>query len=110
MTVGTAQNPEKTATYRAMMAVVIILGVLIVLALGALIAGGAMKLAGHKGGAPASFFAELPQGARITGFQTSGNRVIVGLRTPQGDELDIFDTDTGRPVARIRPAPPDVPK
>ncbi len=93
-----------------MKAVVIILGVLIVLAFGALIVGAGLKLAGHHRAADAGAIAALPPGARITTIETSGNRLILGLRTGEGDEVDIIDTDTGRLVARIKPAPPDVPK
>lgn len=110
---GTApanDDPKASATYRAMKAVVIILGVLIVLAFGALIVGAGLKLAGHHRAADAGAIAALPPGARITTIETSGNRLILGLRTGESDEVDIIDTDTSRLVARIKPAPPDVPK
>jgi len=90
-----------------MLAVVIILGILIVAALAALVIGGIMKFSGHHGApvaSPAAFSAQLPPGARITSIQTSGNRVVIAVHTAQGDEVDIFDTDTGRSVARIAPA------
>jgi hypothetical protein len=98
-----------------MLAVVIILGVLLLVGFGALIVGVALKVAGHSGAQAPAFSAaqasaELPPGAKITSIQTSGNRVVVGVHTREGDEIDIFDTDTGRPVARIRPAAPEVPK
>jgi hypothetical protein len=96
--------------------VVSILSVLILLALAALVAGGIHQFSSRHSGVQAPAYssaqvsAELPPGAKITSIQTSGNRVVVGVHTREGDEIDIFDTDTGRPVARIRPAPPDVPK
>jgi len=112
LTAATAHDLKKTTTYRVMLAVVIILGVLIVLAFGALIVGSAMKLVGRRESAPAyapaQLTAELPQGSKIISVETSGNRVVIAVHTAQGDEVDIFDTDTGRPVARIRSAP--VPK
>ena len=114
MTAGTADDPKATTTYRVLKAVVIILGVLIVLAFGALIVGAAMKMAGHHGAVAPSVSAQLvsslPAGARIISLQTSGDRVVVGVHTPDGDEVDIFDSETGKPVARIRSAPGGLPK
>lgn len=114
MTADTADHPKRTTTYRVLLAVVIILGILIVLAFGALVVGAILKLG--RPHAPADNFvmggvtAGLPAGAHITTIETSGNRVVIGVHTQEGDEVDIFDTDTGRPIARIRAAPPEVPK
>ena len=116
MTADTAHDPKRTTTYRVLVVVVSILSVLILLALAALVAGGIHQFSSRHSGVQAPAYssaqvsAELPPGAKITSIQTSGNRVVVGVHTREGDEIDIFDTDTGRPVARIRPAPPDVPK
>jgi flagellar basal body-associated protein FliL len=107
LTADTPSDPRKTGTYRVMLAVVIILGVLIVAAFAALVIGGIMKVAGHKAAtaqAPAALSATLPADAKIVNVETTGNRVVLTVRTPRGDEVDIFDTDTGRPVARIAPA------
>jgi hypothetical protein len=101
-----SDDPKASATYRAMKAVVIILGVLIVVAFGALVVGAGRMLAGHHragGDGPAAL--TLPPGARITAIETNGNRLILGLRTAEGDEVEIVDTDTGRLVARIKSAP-----
>ncbi len=112
MTADTVDDPRKTTTYRVMLGVVIILGILIIAALGALVIGGIMKFSGHKavagGIAPATLASELPPGARIMSIETNTNRVVIAVHSAQGDEVDIFDTDTGRPVARIRAAPPGV--
>ena len=114
MTADTAHDPKRTTTYRVLVVVVSLLSILILLALAALVAGGIRQFSLRHASAPvfssAQATAELPPGAKITSIQTSGNRVVVGVHTREGDEIDIFDTDTGRPVARIRPAPPDVPK
>jgi hypothetical protein len=109
LTAGTAEDPRKTTTYRVMVVVVSILGVLLVVAMITLIVGVAVKVTGRHNGAgpvfaPSSLSTQLPAGAKITSIETSGNRVVIGLHTPQGDEVDIFDTETGRPVARIRAA------
>ena len=113
MTAGTAEDPKKTTTYRVLVVVVSILSVLILLALAGLIAGGIRQFSGHHASGPSSgtgsfttsqLSTQLPAGAKITSIQTSGNRVVIGLHTSDGDEVDIFDTDTGRPVARIKAA------
>ena len=107
MTSGTADDPGATATYRVLKAVVIILGVLIVLAFAALVVGGIMKFAGkHSAAAVASspaMVSTLPSGAHITSLETNGDRIVVGVHSPSGDEVDVFDSETGRLVARIRP-------
>ena len=109
MTADTAHDPKKTTTYRVLVVVVSILSILILLALAALVAGAIRQISHHGSGAPSGFTTsqlstQLPAGAKITSVQTSGNRVVIALHTPEGDEVDIFDTDTGRPVARIRAA------
>jgi hypothetical protein len=106
-----SDDPRAGASYRAMKAVVIILGILIVLALIALVVGAGMKLAGaHRAAAESTEALTIPPGARITTIATSGNRLILGLHTSEGDEVDIVDTETGHLVIRIKSAPPDVPK
>jgi hypothetical protein len=107
LTAGTADDPKATTTYRVLKAVVIILGILIVLAFGALVVGAAMKMVGHhrtSSVAASAVAGTLPAGARIISLQTSGDRVIVAVHTQDGDEVDIFDAETGKPVARIRAA------
>lgn len=118
MTADTAHDPKRGATYRALLAVVTILGVLIVLAFGALIVGGIMQFTRHRAtaAAPAAELvlpgaaAALPPGARITSIETAGNRVVVGVHSQAGDEIDLFDTGDGHLVARIRPQPSTAPK
>jgi hypothetical protein len=83
--------------------VVIVLGVLIVLAVAALIAGAVLKGTGAHRAADAAI-ATLPPGARITAIQTSGDRIVLGVHTADGDEVDIVDAESGKLVARIRPA------
>ena len=108
MTAGTAEDPKKTTTYRVLVVVVSILSILILLALAALVAGGIHQFSGRHASAPSplasSLTSQLPPGARIMSVQTNGNRVVIAVHTAEGDEVDIFDTDTGRPVARIRAA------
>lgn len=109
MTAGTAEDPKKTTTYRVLVVVVSILSVLILLALAALVAGGIRQFRHHDSGpvfaaSSLSLSTQLPAGARIISVQTNGNRVVIAVHAPDGDEVDIFDTDTGKPVARIKAA------
>jgi hypothetical protein len=88
-----------------MLAVVIFLGVLIVIAVCIMAAGLLMKFSGHAQprAADAGTFA-LPPDARIVEMQSQPNRLILHLRTPAGDEVDIVDVSDGRLVARIKAA------
>ncbi len=98
-------DPVAAPNYKVVRAIVIILGVLIVLAFTALVWGFIARLSGH--GADASAQAPdfvLPAGAKIVQVTpTTSNRMVVVLQTPAGGEVDIFDTDTGKLVVRIRP-------
>jgi len=84
-------------------AVVIGLGALIVIGLGVLVVGLATKLGGHRAatGETAARYV-LPPGATITGMESQPNRLILRLRTPTAEEIDIIDTEDGHLVARIR--------
>lgn len=109
MTAGTAEDPKATTTYRVMLAVVIILGVLIVLAFAALVVGGIVKVMGHRGTAATTALqaeATLPAGARITSAQVSGNRLVIVFHDARGDGVEVVDTETGKAVALITPAGP----
>jgi hypothetical protein len=108
----TAGESKGQATYRVMLAVVIILGVLIALAFLALVMGGIMKFAGRQAGGcmGACGTAHLPPHSTITGIQTTGNRLIIGLHTSDGDAVEIVDTETGHMVALIDSAPHGLPK
>jgi hypothetical protein len=99
VTVGKSEN--RNPAYRGMLAVVIILGVLIVVALGALVVGFAMRLGGHSPShnQPSAFVP--PSGARIIAVETSGDHVVLHLRTTSGEEIDIVDTENGRLVAHF---------
>jgi len=99
MAAGTNEN--RGPAYRGLLAVVIILGVLIVVGLGALVVGMVMRFNGR---APAHRDASIfvpPAGARIISVLSSGDRLILHLRTPAGEEIDIVNTEDGRPVAHF---------
>lgn len=103
------QDPKKGPTYRLMLAVVIFLGVLIVVALGAVAGGLIMKMGGHGASARDTGFA-LPAGAVIEAMEVSGNRLILRVKTDTGEEIDIIDTADGRLVGQVKSAPPGIPK
>ena len=85
-----------------MLALVIILGVLILLALGALIAGIIVN-AGRAGNTGAPYLATLlVPGERIESTQLDGNRILVRLSGGSaGEELVVLDAPSGRVIGRI---------
>jgi uncharacterized membrane protein len=99
-------DPKATAGFRVMRAVVIGLGVLMVLMFAAVIAGLFVKI---KHDTPAvaadapSVFA-LPAGARILSLETTSDRLVLRVATPEGEEVDIVDAETGHLVAQIKSA------
>jgi len=104
---GTApanDDPRNTASYRAARALVIILGVFIVLALVALIAGFVVRLTSHnrpQSVADVPQIYQLKEGAKITDMKADSGHVILRIRTDQGEEIEIIDDATGRVVSRV---------
>ena len=94
---------------RLLRRVVIGLGVLIILALAALVAGIVMKsgrktpgFAG-KGGWAAPLMAQVPAGAEVKRMALDGERLVVHVAHPDGSgELLVFDLRKGRLAGRIR--------
>jgi hypothetical protein len=105
-------GPPNTLAYRGAKYAVIVLTALIILALIGLVVGVAMKLSGHlprsSGGDSGQAFV-LPRGAKIVTTNVQPGRIVLHVRSSQGDEVDIIDTDSGRLVGRIAPAPPNPP-
>jgi hypothetical protein len=83
-------------------AVVIVLGALIVIALGVLVVGLAIRFSGHgpSGGVSAGY--TLPAGATVIEMQTQPNRLVLRVRTGVGEEVDIIDTTDGHLVSQVR--------
>ena len=100
-------DPKVAPVNRGLKAIVIVMGVLIVLAFSALVIGFVTRLVGHgeaAGGEPTRYM--LPMGSKILQVQvTTTARIIMAVQTPTGNEVDIFDTDTGRLIGQIKPAP-----
>jgi len=103
-------GPQNTLAYRGAKYAVIILSALIILALIALVVGVAMKLSGRlsRPSASGQTFV-LPRGAKIVTTDVQPGRIVLHVRSPQGDEIDIIETDTGRLVSRIAASPPPAP-
>lgn len=103
-------DPQSSLAYRGAKYAVIILSALIILALIGLVIGVVMKLSGRS-----THFAEgghtfiLPQGARVLATEAQPGRLILHVRSPEGDEIDIISTEDGKLVGRVvsaRPTPP----
>lgn len=99
---------NQTAAYRAALAAVILLGALIVIALVALAVGFISRAGGRPHDSTASGAVQLTfaPDMNIVSADVSGDRLVLRLRGPAGDEIDIIDTGTGRLVARVRSAAP----
>jgi len=105
-------GPQDTLAYRGAKYAVIVLSALIILALIGLVVGVAMKLSGRlprQSGSDVGQTFVLPRGARIVTTDVLPGRIILHVRAPQGDEIDIIDADSGRLVSRIATAPPPPP-
>ena len=103
-----SQSDVKPApSYRGLLALVIILGVLIVLGVVGLIVAAVFK-ARAGNGAPAApstsgaYAASVTApGERIESTQLDGNRILLRLSGPNGDELVVLDAGSGRVIGRI---------
>ena len=100
------KKSKNSMSYKLLMGVVIVLGALIVIAIILLVVGLAMRFTGHSAGTAQSaaitrFY--LPPGSKILTMQITNDRLVLGVRTGADSEVDIFDTQTGRLVAQIKP-------
>ncbi len=107
----TPLSPEELAkaqpNLRLMKIIVTVLGVLILLAFLALIVGFVMRLNGHTPGSsnPIASVTALPAHSHITSMQLAGSdRIVLGVQTPDGSEIDIFDTENGKLIGQIKVA------
>jgi hypothetical protein len=104
----TSNVPASTASYRGLLALVIILGVLIVVGLIGLVVA-AMLGAGRRGAditSTAPFVTAVPApGARIESAELQGNRILMRLSGGEGDELVIVDASSGRLLGRVKLGP-----
>jgi hypothetical protein len=97
---------------RALTVLVVVMGVLIVIGFGALIAGIAGKMSRERSGAGverpfATTAVDIPRGARIEAMTAAPNRLILELALPDGEhQLVVIDLATGARLGTIalRPA------
>jgi hypothetical protein len=95
-----SENPD-APSHRGLLALVIILGVLILLGVVGLIVAAVFK-AGSRAPANVAYGAELAApGEKVESVQLDGNRVLVRLSGPNGEELAILDAGSGRVLGRI---------
>jgi Family of unknown function (DUF6476) len=95
---------------RALRAVVIGLGLVLVLGLGALIAVMATRLSGRGAAAPARSFGQasvaLPHEAVVLSGEASGDRYVLHLGLPSGArQLVVIDLGSGAVLGRIELQP-----
>ena len=85
-----------------MLTLVILLGALIMIGVGALI-GGAFVSAGSRASTASPYVTAVPApGARIESAEIQGNRILMRLTGGQGDELVVLDAASGRLIGRVR--------
>jgi predicted enzyme related to lactoylglutathione lyase len=102
------ENPSRLAPprYRGLLAVVIILGLLIVLALGALVGGAIMRARAPApgAGADAAVYATrvAAPGETLESASADGGRIVLRFASGAGGgELVVVDAATGRLMGRI---------
>ena len=95
---------------RALKILVVVLGVLLALGTAALVAaivyrvqhGPLRTLVVPRPETPGNVVAELPAGAHIEGTELAGDRIVVRVALPGGEEeLILFDARNGKHVATI---------
>jgi hypothetical protein len=92
---------------RGLKAVVILLGALIVIALGLLVAGFAMRLSGKGAGSTGNeHVLTLAPGTEIQTMEVADRRLVLRLKTVDGEEIAIVDTTDGHLIGRVRTAAP----
>jgi len=97
-----AQSDVKaTPSYRGLLALVIILGVLIVAGVVALIVAIVLRVGNRATTGEAYAASVAAPGQRIESSQLDGNRILLRLSGPNGDELVVLDAASGRVIGRI---------
>ena len=108
-----SQAPGSASSYRGLLAIVILLGMAIMTAVGAMI-GAAFVSSGREevavpatGAGPAATAGEpflvnlAAQGQSIASAELRDNRLLVRLTGPRGDELVVLDAITGSVIGRV---------
>lgn len=105
-------DPGSRRTYRAALAAVIILSVLLVAAVIAVVAGFVRQARLYQAArssptiaAPAASI-QLAPGAHILSSTTEGGRLVLHVQTPAGSEVDVMDLATGKLITRVKDGAP----
>ena len=93
-------TPSTAPSYRGLLALVILLGALIMLGVGALVAGAVLGGGRARDTAPFNATLDAP-GAHIESSEIQGNRILLRLTGPKGEELVILDAASGRLLGRV---------
>ena len=108
-----SQVPGSASSYRGLLTLVILLGMLIMLGVGALIGAAyvnasrpqeprAPENAASLAIAASPYLANLAApGQRIESAEMRDNKILVRLIGPRGDELVVLDATTGRVIGRV---------
>jgi len=100
-------DPKATTSYRLALGAVIILGVLIVAALGALVFGFVTGAGRHAAPAPTKPVSmTIAPGFYVLSTDTQPGRLILHVRSTTVDEIDIIDTDDAHVIGQIHAAAP----
>ena len=92
-------------SYRGLLALVIILGVLIVVGVVALITAAVLR-AGNRAPADQPYAASvIAPGEKIESSELDGNRILLTLSGPRGEELVVLDAGSGKILGRITVRP-----
>ena len=101
-------GPSKTrsaGTYRAALAAVIILSLLLVLGVIALVVGFVRQyrlFQADRAGMSAAAGVQLAPGAHILSATTDAGKLVLRVQTPQGSEVDIVDLASGKLVSQVK--------
>jgi hypothetical protein len=102
-------DPKATTSYRVALSAVIILGILIVAALGALVFGFVTGMGRHAEAPPPPkkpVSMTIAPGFYILSTDTQPGRLIVHVRSATLDEIDIIDTDDAHVIGQIHATAP----
>ena len=100
----TDSTPQTTTpSYRGLLALVIILGVLFLVALIGVVAAIVLRSRGAGSSSPAAYAARVAApGEHLEGAAMEGGRILLRFSgAPNGDELVVIEAATGRIVGRI---------
>ena len=93
---------KANGTYRATLAAVILLSVLLGLALIALALGFVRQYRLYRADRNGPVSLQLAPGAHIVSATTQGGRLVLHVQTPEGGEVEIVDPASGKLVSRMK--------